>query len=521
MPNPTTQFAFISLDGSGRPKTEGRSLIRSHCMQGKNRQENSRRSIRRARKAEKQGLAAQASPDSLSLSSSPNLMPLVPIQRHTQHPFQTMSHKDKIETGKTSSCEAVVASPMLPVVLPYKAPMGSNDLIHNILHYDMLLKKVYTLDQSLDFQSVEMSSQALQWLLLDDAFCQSIFLTTSAFNDFMAHRPPSKTTRFNLRRTVALLNSALSDKKAYLIDTTIYTILGLTLLAGMFGEYSVLGTHMAGLRQIVRMRGDIETLRLNPKMHFKIDRVDLMASLCTGARPLFSTDSISWNSVYCRPLTLEVSDGAIPLLRVVQSLDDWRLVNIFQDLQNLTRLINEHVGSNVLFSGNAFQTAVSSIQTRLLGLQESLNDTVAEALRLGMLAFLSTTFQVPGHKVPYKYLSNQLRISCHAIEPSTPELRDILFWLLMMGLISALDVDEVWVRSKWALACGLTSSWAQARERLQTVMWLDCIHEQEGRRLFAKLNCVCLRPRADRDPEVSVSVVGTGSRDLGDNDRYV
>ncbi|KAK7416875.1 hypothetical protein QQX98_004933 [Neonectria punicea] len=485
MPTPTAQFAFVSVDGSGRPKTEGRSLIRSHCMQGINRQENSKRSIRRARKAEKKGAVNRVSLN----SPFSDRMQLVSLRAQAQHGSQMPTQKEVGETERKTCYEPPIVSPAIPVVLPWKVPNGPNDLVHNLLQYDMLLKKVYTLERSLNFHRVEIASVSLHWLLLNDAFRQSILLTTSAFDDFMSQRPPSKTTRFNLRRTISFLNMKLSDTDTYLVDTTIYVILGLTLLAGMFGEYAVVSTHMAGLRQIIRMRGDIETLRLNPKMHFKIDRVDLMASLCTGGKPLFSTGEISWDSVYCHPLAIEASSRSLPIIQLVESLQDWRLTNIFQDLQHLTLSINEHVGSNVLFSGKSFQICVSSVQTRLLGLQGCLNDVLAEALRLGMLTFLSTTFQVPAHKVPYKYLARQLRMSCHAIEPSTPELRDILFWLLMMGLISALDVDELWVRNKWDVTCDLNSSWVDARERLRTVMWINCIHDEEGRRLFEKLNC--------------------------------
>lgn len=45
------QFAFVNIDGSsGKPRaTNGKTLVRSHCMRGKNKREDSRRSVRQAR----------------------------------------------------------------------------------------------------------------------------------------------------------------------------------------------------------------------------------------------------------------------------------------------------------------------------------------------------------------------------------------------------------------------------------------------------------------------------------------
>ena len=53
------QFEFVSASGFGKPEPGDRRLIRSRCMQGKNKRTGSRRSIQEARKDAK--LAAQKS----------------------------------------------------------------------------------------------------------------------------------------------------------------------------------------------------------------------------------------------------------------------------------------------------------------------------------------------------------------------------------------------------------------------------------------------------------------------------
>lgn len=56
------QFAFVPTDHTGKPKIADRALIRSHAMQGKNKREGSRRSIREAKKAIQQSVHPRLGP---------------------------------------------------------------------------------------------------------------------------------------------------------------------------------------------------------------------------------------------------------------------------------------------------------------------------------------------------------------------------------------------------------------------------------------------------------------------------
>jgi hypothetical protein len=47
---PENNFAFVMVDDTGKARQGDRHLIRSQCMQGKNRREGSRRSLKRAAK---------------------------------------------------------------------------------------------------------------------------------------------------------------------------------------------------------------------------------------------------------------------------------------------------------------------------------------------------------------------------------------------------------------------------------------------------------------------------------------
>jgi hypothetical protein len=71
-----SQFVFVSTDG-GKVKATDRDLIRSRCMQGKNKRQNSRRSLQAARQAalsaqSKDSLESKARRETVAFSDQPS-----------------------------------------------------------------------------------------------------------------------------------------------------------------------------------------------------------------------------------------------------------------------------------------------------------------------------------------------------------------------------------------------------------------------------------------------------------------
>ena len=217
----------------------------------------------------------------------------------------------------------------------------------------------------------------------------------------------------------------------------------------------------------------------------------------TGAAPRFFTGPDNWDSIFEAGRTF--SDCPIKSEDVgvaATDLVDPRLAVVFQDLQHVARLTNYYVEWTLKFKEDmVILIALSSIQSRLLRLDGELVDTLSECIRLAMLAFLTTTFQVPGERrvLPYGPLAVGFRDSCRAVDASVPDIRDIFFWVLMVGAISVLAVDgpdgpdEPWLLPKWDIVSGPEGSWEAARDRLHAVMWVDCFHDELGREAFTKL----------------------------------
>ena len=321
-------------------------------------------------------------------------------------------------------------------------------------------------------------------MLFDDAFFHSILLATYALHDFMMRRPLAKTSRFHLGQTLSLLNEKLSDDKAYLLDSTIYVMLCLTVMAGIFGDYAATSAHISGLQRIVHLRGGIDYLRVQPKLHFKLGSVDLVWCLTFGGEPRFLASPVTWDAFFIGPFP--TTDNLITQSSSKEPLDS-RFLTAFRDLQYLSALVNAHHEKNTRLRADMFQPAFSSIQARLLRLKDMLSDRPSECICLGALAFLSTTFQLPGRRLPYTYLARRLRSCYEAIEGSIPELEDLSLWLLIVCGISVFDVDKSWVRASWKAIVQPSLSWEEARRCLQSVMWIGCLHDELGKEAFTAL----------------------------------
>lgn len=183
------------------------------------------------------------------------------------------------------------------------------------------------------------------------------------------------------------------------------------------------------------------------------------------------------------PLSFENCDHSLSIDDIVEP----RLAAVFHDIQHLAALINHHVANSTQMNGDVFQMSVSSIQSRLLRLKDVAGSPLTNGLCLGMLAFLTTMFYVPGSESITGYLAEQLRDSCQRLVPSTPKLQTTVFWLLMLSRISIFAADEPWLKIKMLETVKPGLSWTEARHRLKNVVWIDCIHDESGRKAFHAL----------------------------------
>ncbi|KAE9382213.1 hypothetical protein N431DRAFT_394076 [Stipitochalara longipes BDJ] len=337
------------------------------------------------------------------------------------------------------------------------------------------------------------SSQWQYWLFTDAAYVHTAVAISLVIRDFLLKRETSKITSFHLRKAIHQLNKNLSDEKLSVSDVTVAVVMILGLASGISNDLVAISAHATGLREIVRRRGGLDSFFNNPQLQIGMARIDLCLSLISGQRPIFTTGPSSWaNHTDTSPAPSPCSPYPhIPgPKQPINDLVDTRIAAIFRNLQNITRTINHATSSKHMIQSSKLHAGVLTAQYQLLGLESKRHDVLSECVRVTLLAFLTTTFQILGSRIKYKHITNQLRELCQAIEVSTEQLREVMFWVLMMGAVALFDSDEPWLRDKWrADVLPLTRGWqwTNAERLLKKFVWIDAINEKAGKDVFEKM----------------------------------
>lgn len=352
--------------------------------------------------------------------------------------------------------------------------------------YSRLKHEFYTIDYIVNFDKYMTDHSS--WLLHDDAFFHSVIMSTSAMQDFLLGHPLSSITLHHLRRTLTLLNHRLSDGDLYQMDSTIWIILTLAMISGFFCDFAATGTHISGLRQIVHLRGGRRFLEDRPKIQFKLESLEFSSCLSIGGMPRLWGPPVTWDRIF--PVTSTASIDIPPSLST-----DRRILAVFDDLRELAAMVNRHIARESRLDGGVFQAAMSSIRYRLLFLleDEDVRGSTCECLCLGMLAFLTTMFAIPGKRLPYPYLAVRVQDAnwSQGLAMVPGGSCDLYGWLLLMCAMTVVDVGDgngEWLRELWAVVSTPGTRWEAFERRMSSIAWLPNVHDAPGREEFDKLN---------------------------------
>ncbi|KAH8811253.1 hypothetical protein F5884DRAFT_269332 [Xylogone sp. PMI_703] len=456
-------FEFVSSDGPGRVEASYRSLIRSHCMKGRNRRSGSRRSLQQARRVVAKSQSAEHPRDQSTVYQNQVVVP--------------------DWTNRNTTSKAPFSSdPNLSLdCLGMRLEGECWQVLHEFCTFLNFKNAIYPVGNGMGLDEADI--EGAQWLFSDAPFLYSLRFFSSAMLDLTCCRPLTPTTRDYLRRTIVLLMERLSERDACLKGSTVYIVALLALTAVLFGDYIATRIHLAGLHRMVHLSGGQGFLQGHPMLYFKIGCLDLSLYLSTGWKPRYPA-GISWASTF-RDTT--VSSSAFFDSSTLRSHLEPKLAVIFEDLQILTRMVNEQFHQHQRLRTMELQEHVNSIQTRLLQLDGMLDHGLGEIARLAMLAFLLVTFTFPYNKEQLRYLADRFYCSYLKIETPSAELSHFILWFLMIGFMTVFDVEEYQLRSHWVALNGQEMSWKEMRQCLQSIMWIGHIHDISGQRIYSQL----------------------------------
>jgi hypothetical protein len=168
------------------------------------------------------------------------------------------------------------------------------------------------------------------------------------------------------------------------------------------------------------------------------------------------------------------------------------MVAIFHDLVHFTVLLNASSSDSSrhipLLRDTEYQNLICSIQYRILRLQDKLSSILDESVRLAMLAFLTTTFQVAGQRARYFHLERRFREFCRATGAEAPS--EVTLWLLLVGAMAVFHMDSedaVWMAESWRAHIPAEWDWDEGHKRLREFPWIGILHDEAGRVAFDAL----------------------------------
>lgn len=172
-------------------------------------------------------------------------------------------------------------------------------------------------------------------------------------------------------------------------------------------------------------------------------------------------------------------------------VSDKRLALVFHTLQCTTVLLDTHDFGAPCVNGARLHEGMGFVQSELLELKGKLADGLSKCIRLALMAFLATTFRVPGQ---FEHpccasLAEPLLSAYIAGRKRIMALPDALqTWLLLMGVMTAGGVTDEPLRASWRHMSTLHQNcWDGVKHQARRVMWIDAIHDPLGRRAFDTL----------------------------------
>lgn len=223
-------------------------------------------------------------------------------------------------------------------------------------------------------------------------------------------------------------------------------------------------------------------------------RADLGIALLNDTKPLFSSEVKSWERYFPQsPLSYPIPH------QLLSCGIDRSLAEIWSDLEVFCGSANFAYRTKEKMNPETFQDQMIFIEYRLMSL--SFHPAHSnEMFRLGMLAYVTAVFlQTECIKIRFAPLCGQLCDSLFRADWANIELMGIHVWLLFVAGLSATTPED----DHWLLPLLFTvlqearlTTWESVRATLRGFLWIDALHDIQGRRIFDRIVLIKTKPGA-------------------------
>lgn len=197
---------------------------------------------------------------------------------------------------------------------------------------------------------------------------------------------------------------------------------------------------------------------------------------------MFLSSDLSWD-----PYITNEQDASCKSLPKAFSVLDVKLCYIWADLQEFSRSANLAFQTGQKMDCILFTEILISVQYRLMFLDIAPEST-DKAIYVGMLAFSTNIFlRMKDLAIPLHNVSAHLRDSIIGPVLMGDATLEFKLWLLFVARICVVTENESpWLQPemKKTLEALNLASWKAAKERLKRYLWIDVVHDNDGRKAY-------------------------------------
>ncbi|KAI0183963.1 hypothetical protein EV127DRAFT_252746 [Xylaria flabelliformis] len=342
-------------------------------------------------------------------------------------------------------------------------------------------------------------------LALDPAFLHVSIFTSLYYYDAVVPRRPfreSQRVRHHYQKAVSLLRQRLlcDDNNIRLSNNTISIVLSFAGQAFTSGDLKSAINHIQGIQKIVDLRGGFSSIIGNEKLINEILRCDLGIAIYSGSNPILFR-GVGLSHAYRVYPKLDVfldqssldhtlkSHEFLKSLRLTHNIKiNDQLAAAWNAMSDFCSIINLAADTERRIDVKTFLYSMASIMYNLLDMRFE-STSWEETIRLGLLSFSCSVF-LPWARlgILYPHLKSIVRNQFASISGSSPSMPPkLVIWLLMAGAVGVLDepdcacVHDLLLEA--ANSCGI-KHWSQMRVMLNSLMWIDIVHDKQGKRVF-------------------------------------
>ncbi|KAL7933186.1 hypothetical protein V8C35DRAFT_322578 [Trichoderma chlorosporum] len=369
-------------------------------------------------------------------------------------------------------------SPDLPVALVGHALLYINYYFHSIAAGAYTLPCLRFNPAKRDWFPRMMQDEAWRCIILSLSASLLASVTGSSSNYVDSH---------------TLLDEALRQLKGRIAsgglasDQTLGAIACLSMWSNELGNYDKAWIHAKGLAELVKLRGGFS--KISDGMRSKVYRGVYDIAVDVDKPPLLDDglrDSPSREIIHDDHFQLEEHEVALSGCRISS-----RLSSIYRDILQLSATVDDAMAQNLKLDTISFYETVFGFYNRLLTCQSDKLSSCDDSLRISLILYIKSIISHDRLNMTSMNLVRKLQTSLQGcLHSSAPLTR----WKLFIGGMAATDetTEQQWFLQQLATATAQRNmigedGWKSLQAELSNVLWSGPIHDTTGYKLWLRI----------------------------------